>query len=75
MDITDLQPNTRYEFRVAGYTSKGRGEFSTVGTVMTEPLTPPQPRNCKTDVDQVDGSTAVRVKWRLPENVTVGKYK
>ena len=75
MPITDLKPNTIYEYRVAGFTSKGRGDFSPVREVMTEPLMPPKPRNFKVTLEKVEGLTAIRVKWHLPENHKVDKYK
>ena len=72
--ITGLKPSTHYEFRVAAYTSKGRGDFL-CQSLVTEPESPPKPRNLVTAVEKIDGKPAVRVKWHPPINVTVHKYK
>ena len=61
-------PDTVYVFRVAGFTSKGRGEFSTEGSTRTEPRTPGTPPKFGVDKEIVDGKTAIRVKWHLPED-------
>ena len=75
MVIGGLQANTRYEFRVAGFTAKGRGEFSRQEHVMTEPNTPAKPLKFTVLKEEVDGKPAIRVRWHLPANHTVDKYK
>ncbi|XP_046366897.1 tyrosine-protein phosphatase Lar-like isoform X5 [Haliotis rufescens] len=63
--ITGLEPDTRYNIRVAAYTRKGDGIRSKARVITTKGAVPSPPRNLHVDLIQED-PPRVKVTWQRP---------
>lgn len=66
--ITNLEPDTKYQFTVAGYTRKGDGIRSKPKIVETKGAVPTPPRNLEVEFSQEE-PPQVKVSWQRPREV------
>ncbi|XP_036361663.1 receptor-type tyrosine-protein phosphatase F isoform X7 [Octopus sinensis] len=66
--ITNLEPDTRYQFTVAAYTRKGDGIRSRAKIVETKGAVPTPPRNLEIELTQ-ENPPQVKVSWQRPREV------
>ncbi|KAF8059974.1 FNDC3B [Scenedesmus sp. PABB004] len=63
VQVTDVLPGTRYEFRVAAMNSHGAGPWSPVGSTATKPAAPQAP---EPPVVVGSGSSSLSLTWKEP---------